>query len=350
VPGISAQQATVMQYDGTDWVLVGNERFTGYMAECTSIKIDSSGTPLVCYFDEGRFNGSATVMKFDGSIWDTVGHPDFSAGYAYDPSMAIDANGTLYVAYAQSPFDSNYYNAPTTVMKYNGSNWVNVGNTCFSAGSTIWNSIALDSSGTPYVAYVDMAYNNKVTVMKYNGTSWIPVGSPGFSAAGAGNTSLAIDGSGTLYVVYRDSANSNKATVMKYDGSNWVTVGTAGFSSGEADYTSIVIDRGGTPYVVYADLGNGSKVTVMRYGWAEGVKNIEAVNNLDLYPNPATSSLTITSSNPINQITITNLLGQTVYSRQFTVGSSQTVDVSGFAAGVYFVKVNGVEVRKFVKE
>lgn len=73
---------------------------------------------------------------------------------------------------------------------------------------------------------------------------------------------------------------------------------------------------------------------------------------INVYPNPATTTLTIQSTvEPINAVSISNILGQTVYSRQMAVGSLQcTVDLSGMAAGVYFVKINGSEVRKFVKE
>ncbi len=83
--------------------------------------------------------------------------------------------------------------------------------------------------------------------------------------------------------------------------------------------------------------------------YVEGIPILKNTNLIDIYPNPTTTSLTITSSNAINQITITNLLGQTIYSHQYNAEQVQ-VDVSGFVAGVYFVKVNGVEVRKFVKE
>jgi hypothetical protein len=84
-----------------------------------------------------------------------------------------------------------------------------------------------------------------------------------------------------------------------------------------------------------------------------------------LYPNPATTQLTISASENITSITITNLLGQTVYSSQFAVSGQlptancrlQTIDVSALPSGVYFVRVNPSAgsgqvsvVRKFLKE
>jgi len=68
-----------------------------------------------------------------------------------------------------------------------------------------------------------------------------------------------------------------------------------------------------------------------------------------VYPNPANSVLNITAQNLITQITITNLIGQTIFTQSYNAVQVQ-VDVAHFPPGVYFVKINGSEVRRFVKE
>ncbi len=68
-----------------------------------------------------------------------------------------------------------------------------------------------------------------------------------------------------------------------------------------------------------------------------------------IYPNPATKELVISSSDKITSVAITNLLGQTMYSQQYSSPQIQ-VDVSDLPAGMYLVRINGTEVRKFVKE
>ena len=88
--------------------------------------------------------------------------------------------------------------------------------------------------------------------------------------------------------------------------------------------------------------------------------NVSQIQNngfILIFPNPAYDNLNITSSTPITQLTITNLLGQSIYTLQPNTENAQ-VDVSGLPPGVYFVKVNLAyrqagnmeEVRKFVKE
>jgi len=81
-----------------------------------------------------------------------------------------------------------------------------------------------------------------------------------------------------------------------------------------------------------------------------GVNNVSGQNELTIYPNPATNLLTISSTGPsIKQLTITNLIGQTVYTNEYNELKVQ-IDVAGLLTGVYFVRVNGTEVRNFMKE
>src|SRR6185369_532792 len=176
--------------------------------------------------------------------WQNVGSAGFSAGQIYSASLALDSSGAPYVAYID---EGNGYKA--TVKKFDAlaGNWVTVGSAGFSAGQIYSASLALDSSGAPYVAYRDGGNSGKATVMKFDGEGWVTVGSAGFSAGSAVYTSLALDSAGTPYVTYMDEGNGYKATVKKFDAlaGNWVTVGSAGFSAGTADYTSLALDSNG---------------------------------------------------------------------------------------------------------
>lgn len=68
-----------------------------------------------------------------------------------------------------------------------------------------------------------------------------------------------------------------------------------------------------------------------------------------LYPNPSKSELTITSPEKINQISISNLLGQTVFTHEYNADEVQ-VDVTNLPAGMYLFKINNAVVRKFRKQ
>ena len=260
--GDNSDKATVMKYDGTSWVPVGAPGFSDGAVNNLSLAIDLD-TPYIAYSDANN-SGKITAMKFNGTSWETVGDAGFSASYASNTSLAIGGSDTLYVAYLDGGNSGK-----ATVMKYNGTSWEVVGNADFSTMYANDLSLAVDGKGTPYVAYSDYVNYNKATVMKYNSTnmSWEAVGGLGFSAGNASFTSLAIDGSGTPYVAYEDAGNSNKATVMKYSSTSksWEAVGSPGFSAGRTDYESLVVNGGGVPYVAYEDEGNSNKATVMKY-------------------------------------------------------------------------------------
>lgn len=105
---------------------------------------------------------------------------------------------------------------------------------------------------------------------------------------------------------------------------------------------------------VYID-NNGRKCGT--YTPPLSVKIVNAVvNKIDVFPNPAHDVLNIDASGVVNQITISNLVGQTVYSQSCN-SDKVLVNVAGLPSGVYFVQVNGGDpsagfrmTGKFVKE
>ncbi len=200
--------------------------------------------------------------------WSPVGVPDFTGIYARYQSVAIDGSGTPYVA-----FSDNSYGAKATVMKFSGGSWVTVGTPGFSADTATNTSIAVDGSGTPYVAYTDYANGQKASVMKYNGSAWVAVGSAGFSAGAAGGYHwITIDAGGNPWVAYADGGNANKATVMKYSSGAWAPVGSAGFTDSTAGSVCIALDAGGTPFVSFADAGHSFVSSFFLTGFGTAVQ------------------------------------------------------------------------------
>ena len=85
-----------------------------------------------------------------------------------------------------------------------------------------------------------------------------------------------------------------------------------------------------------------------------GINTLSTVPVTGIYPNPATSVINIewTNLQNRNSLVITDITGRELYkaSPVGNTGGSLQVDVTALAAGVYFVKFNGSEVKKFVKE
>ena len=83
-----------------------------------------------------------------------------------------------------------------------------------------------------------------------------------------------------------------------------------------------------------------------------GISDITLPNSVKLYPNPTADKLTVEMENKFNTLEITNTLGQMLYRIPVTDNQMQ-IDVSGYSAGMYYVKLqgdNGMITKKFVKE
>ncbi len=257
----NSKKTTVMKFNGTGWVNVGNAGFSAGHVEFISIALSPSGQPYVSY-DDGS-NGAywvPFVKKFDGTNWVNVGNPLLGAMAVYSNSLAFSPSGVLYIALEDS------VTGRARVMKFDGTNWVNVGNPGFSAGSATYITIAFNpSDGQPYVAHQDSWSSQKATVMKFDGTNWNLVGTEGFSPGYVDYISLAISPSGEPYVAFSDYYNYNLMVIMKYNGTDWVYVGNEGISAGAAYFPSLAFSPTGEPYLAFNDEEYSYKATVMKF-------------------------------------------------------------------------------------
>ena len=79
------------------------------------------------------------------------------------------------------------------------------------------------------------------------------------------------------------------------------------------------------------------------------MSNIAGVN---IYPNPVNEELTVSIDNgSYNKLTITNTLGQSMISQEFS-GAKTNINVKMLPAGIYYITLrgdNGIKVQRFVK-
>ena len=197
----------VLSYDGSNWNSLG---FIGEAYQYSSgiyggslLEVDQSdGTLYAAYYDNEK-SGRATVKKYDGSNWVTVGNAGFSESLISHASFVVD-NGTPYFAYES---DIRIY-----VKKYDGSAWIDV--------DTDVDIYALRPSlalynGTPYVAI------SSGSIFTFNGTQWVLVeGTQKEYSLSAPETSLVID-NGILYLAYiNDTTHSLVVELLNTEPTN----------------------------------------------------------------------------------------------------------------------------------
>ena len=92
---------------------------------------------------------------------------------------------------------------------------------------------------------------------------------------------------------------------------------------------------------------NGSLVCV-----TTSINQLDNENAVSVYPNPATQLLYINCSAKKAQLTITNVLGETIAMDYVTTVTGFTLDVQNLNKGIYFINVfneGKVKTEKFIK-
>ncbi len=306
-----------------------------------------------------------------------------TAGYTGDGGQATDANLGV-------PFGVCLDNAGNIFIADAGQNVVRkvdagsgiittvagTGMTGFSgdggaaAGATLNNpsGIFIDAGGDLYIAD---SYNNRIrkvvastgvinTIAGYDSTGYAGDGGPATAARLYVPSSVFVDGSFNVYIT-----GSN--VIRKITASTGIihTIagnGIAGFSGDNGPATSaqlygpsgFFILPAGKAYI--ADAGNNRirKLTDSLPSIPSLIfnNNVLPQDEISVFPNPAHDNITISNASSISSVTISNLLGQVVKKTTGLPTGKKVIqiDISGLPAGVYFIRMNGLVVRKFVKE
>jgi hypothetical protein len=247
----STTRLNVYRYSSGVWgALGGFNDFSPDTANQACFSIDSSDVPYAVYQNS---TNRATAMRYNGSAWNVIG-ASFSPGTVSYLSLAVDSAGIPYVGFQDISFG---YQA--TVMRYYLGSWNIVGSQGFSVSGVNYTSIAIDSLGNPYLAYQDGSFVAKV--YKFDGSNWVDLGDAA-STAGANvyRISLAISKAAssrdTLYLGYSRMITSVPLTygvsVLRFNGSGWEPLGAPYFftNSVAPDFVQVAIaPNDGTPYV-----------------------------------------------------------------------------------------------------
>ncbi|MEN8156844.1 MAG: sugar-binding protein [Bacteroidota bacterium] len=122
-------------------------------------------------------------------------------------------------------------------------------------------------------------------------------------------------------------------------------------SSGGAEVADPDRTKAATGMVVLVTAEDG---TTMEYAITTDPTAVKSLNaeHIDVYPNPAYGMLNISNATAFERVAVTSITGQTVEVVDVT-SDHLTVDLSGYAAGVYFLNFEhagyGSVTRKFIK-
>jgi hypothetical protein len=171
----------IFEYNGLEWVQMGetiNGKNTG--DEITNISINATGDVIV-YSSQGADVppsltnvGVVRAYGWDGVKWAQIGQDIYGDGNAYllGKSLSLNSVGDIFAVGSYSLEGGRVY-----VYKYNGSIWVQLGNTFIapSATASYGYSVSLNSVGDRLaIGDRQRGYNSlgAVEVYEYNGSKW----------------------------------------------------------------------------------------------------------------------------------------------------------------------------------
>ena len=142
-------------------------------------------------------------------------------------------------------------------------------------------------------------------------------------------------------------AGSLLSTSSAFTSYQWYLSATAIPGATNSTYTAL----SNGSYTVKVTDDNGCSATspavVVSHVSIEQLNSLK--NNINIYPNPIHDQLTVMSGYNIMDVIISNLLGQVVYSHTYDNEIVQ-VDLSGLPPDIYVARINGIHIRKIVKE
>lgn len=205
----------------------------------TAIALDQSGKPHLCFSNEGVLR----YAKWTGASWqiETV---DDSAWFEMYYSLVLDSSDHAHISY----FAADQFNPGFLKYAYwNGSYWekseVDRNDAAGYLGE--FNSIALDSSGTPHISYLEYE-KGKLNHAILTSSGW-DIQSVDTARWWGGFTSIKIDSSDNSHISYTDRDDPRYAY---WSGSAWITETL----DSRAWYTAIALDNSDDPHIAYFNL------------------------------------------------------------------------------------------------
>jgi hypothetical protein len=338
----------IAKWNGSSWSDV-NGGVTSQYGEVTAMAAYNNRLIVA-----GNFNLADTAPVQNIAAWDGTNWASLDTTSLWTPTGMVNCmyvwNGALYCG--GNGFASAPDSPGVSIASWNDTVWKILQDSLINKASEVGAFTSYD--GNLYVG--GLFYGTGATdslvyqIAERTGSGWQGVGYCRDSAwAGSLGTFSLASYSGSLFAGgYFGAVNGAVDTNLSvYNGTTWVNPHAPQTTLPAAYYA--MCEWNGSLYLagIFETELNGAydAENIVQYNsGTNGIREIASEHKLRLYPNPTNGRLIVENLIPGTQLTVYDLLGQTVI-RMATTNNKEIVDVSRLSPGMYFV--NGA---KFIKE
>ena len=339
----------------------------------SDVAIDAEGNLYISDANNHRIRkvntaGIITTIAGNGTVGYTGdGGPATNAGLQTVYGLLFDPAGNLYLTDEQHNVVRKINTAGiiTTIAGNGTSGNSGNGGQATNAQLSAPARLAMDAIGNLYIVDVDNNNVRKInmagiiTTIAGNGTlSYSGDGGPATAAGLHAPDGITLDAAGNIYI---NDFGDNHVRMINTAGiiTSIAGDGFNGFSGDGGPAT--VAELNGPVAVIFDTQGNlyisdneNSRIRKITNVVQAGIEQFSMQNEgFSIYPNPTNSMLNLSISQfdnlKMQDVEVTNTLGEFVYHCQIGSSSNCQIDVSGLQSGVYFVRV-GATTQKFVKQ
>jgi hypothetical protein len=381
--GTNAGHVRVYEYNGINWIQMGNDIDGEAMMDLSgwSISLSSDGSIVAIGADHNDGNGTSAghvrVYEYNGINWIQLGNDIDGKANSDNSGYSISLSSDGSVIAIGAPFndgDTIYSDCGhVRVYEYSGVNWVQLGNNIDGEATDDQSGYSVSLSSDGSIVAIGAKENDgngsasgHARVFEYTGGNWVQLGTDidGVSADDNFGFSVSLSSDGSIVAIGAGGNDGNGTDaghirIFEYNGSNWGQLHNDidGEDAGDYSGNSISLSSDGSIVAIGATGNNGNDTTdtnrghVRIYGNITSINEVETAKSISIYPNPSEGKFSVLGNDFIS-IEIFNSKGQKVNTIN-TKNNKTTVNLCQEPKGIYFVKViskNGVFVEKLVFE
>ena len=355
-----------------------NNNLVSYVSENFNGAVWVKSNKYTDTYDINNNKITSLTQSWGGTAWVN----DYQDVYTYDAfnnmtqDLSQNWNGTAWVNNYQYiyTYDASYNEIEALSQSWNGTAWINTSlytytyntqNYIISEEDMTWTgSVWFNSSRSDY--YYDV--NNNVTSILYadwNGISYSKTGviTYTYDAGNYRTTELYQNWDGTTWILisqttylYDSHYNLTSLMIQKWGNSSWVNYLKESFTYDANDFTKTLAFKRWNPTAEYI---NGGDSLYYYFHTVMGISDVNTpIQNITVYPNPATDDLTIESpclagsQAQKSKIEILSINGQKI--KEIITDEEKTVvDLRSFSGGVYIIRIitdKEIVTKKIIKE